>query len=191
MGLRLVTPATADIVTLAEAKSHLHVLFDDDDVYIQSLCDAARDWLTGETAWLGCSVVSQVWELTRESFPSGKIVIPRPPLITVDGVFYTPADGGAEVEIADFRTIGATTAYNGYILPAKNSAWPETDNEPGSVRIAFTAGFASVPPAIRHAAMLLVGHWYENREASSESKMEGLPMAVDALLYPYRNWGAQ
>ncbi|MGK9199016.1 head-tail connector protein [Sinorhizobium meliloti] len=190
MSLRLVTPATAEIVTLAEAKAHLRIDFNDDDTYITALAGSAQDWLSGENNWLGRSVVEQGWELTLERFPSGRICLPKPPLISVSGVFYTPSDGGAEVEIMDFRELDVGVSEGGYILPAKNTDWPETDGEPGSVRVTFAAGYAAVPKSIKHAALLMIGHWYENREAASETKITDLPMAVDALLYPYRNWRA-
>lgn len=188
MSLRLVTPAATTIISLVEAKAQCRVLHEDEDTYIADLIDAAQDWIAGEKSWLGRGVVEQEWELTLSAFPDGRVDLPRPPLVSVDGVFYTPSGGGAEVEITTFRTINAAMADGGYILPAKNTEWPETDNEPGSVRVAFTTGFATVPPAIKHAMLLMVGHWYKNREAASEANMSDLPFAVDALLYPYRNW---
>ena len=40
---------------------------------------------------------------------------------------------------------------------------------------------------VRLAMLLLVAHWYEHREAASEvSGIKVLPLAVDALLGPYR-----
>lgn len=188
MSLRLVTPAAAEIASLAEAKAHLRVLHDDDDAYITGLAGVAQDWLSGENNWLGRSVVEQGWELTLDRFPSGKICLPKPPLIEVTGVFYTPSNGGAEAEITDFREVDVGVSNGGYILPAKNSDWPMADGEPGSVRIVFTAGYAEVPTSVKHAALLMIGHWYENREAATGIKLSDLPLAVDALLYPYRNW---
>lgn len=41
-------------------------------------------------------------------------------------------------------------------------------------------------PSVQHAVKLLVGHWYQNREAVGE-RMEAQPMAVRALLEPLRN----
>ncbi|MGZ2429590.1 head-tail connector protein [Rhizobium redzepovicii] len=187
MGLRLKT-AVAPIVSTADAKAHLRVMHDDDDAYIDGLIAAAGDWLFGENSWIGRSAPDSEWELTLCAFPSGKLDIPRPPLVSVDGVFYTPSDGGAEQEITGFRTIGE--GANGYILPAKNEDWPSTDGEPESVRIEFTAGYSALPASIKHAALLLIGHWYENREAATEAKLSDMPLAVDALLMPYRNWPA-
>ena len=40
---------------------------------------------------------------------------------------------------------------------------------------------------LRLAMLLLVAHWYEHREAATEAAgMKALPLAVDALLGPYR-----
>lgn len=40
---------------------------------------------------------------------------------------------------------------------------------------------------LRLAMLLLVAHWYEHREAATEAAgMKVLPLAVDALLGPYR-----
>ena len=41
-------------------------------------------------------------------------------------------------------------------------------------------------PSVQAAAKLLVGHWYQNREAVGE-RLEAQPMAVRALLEPLRN----
>jgi len=185
MTLRLVT-AIAPIISLADAKAHLRVLHDDDNGYISGLVETAGDWLFGENSWLGRAAPSSEWELTQATFPVGRMDIPKPPLVSVDGVFYTPSDGGAEQAITDFRTFGE--GGSGYILPAVDTDWPETDGEPESVRIEFTAGYALLPASIKHAALLLIGHWYENREAVAEAKLSALPLAVEALLMPYRNW---
>lgn len=206
MELRLVTPATADIVTLAEAKAHLRVLSDDEDSYIEALCAAVRDHLTGEGSWLGISVVPETWELTTKRFPWGSdatlwpatwamvngrprdaLPLPRPPLSDVTGVFYTPS-GGSETEITDYRLIGGPALSGAYLLPAKGTTWPVTDGEPGSVRVRYTSGFASPPKPIKHAALLMIAHLYENREAVGEAKMSEMPMAVGALLAPYRSY---
>jgi len=187
MSLRLVTPASATIVSLAEAKAHLRVFHDDEDTYINGLIAAAQDWLAGEKNWLGRSVCEQDWELTLSAFPVGKISLPKPPLVAVTAVLYTPP-GGSEVHLATYREFDAGVADGGYILPAIGEAWPTTSGEPNSVRIQFTAGFETVPASIKNAALLLIGHWFEHREAAAETKITDLPMAVDALLMPYRDW---
>ena len=56
----------------------------------------------------------------------------------------------------------------------------------------YTAGFGAassdVPPNVIHAVKLLVGHFYENREATAAiaGAFVALPFAVDALLAPWK-----
>ena len=43
------------------------------------------------------------------------------------------------------------------------------------------------PPAIRHAVLMLVGHFYGNREAVSDAQVRTTPLGVDRLIAPYRS----
>jgi len=43
-----------------------------------------------------------------------------------------------------------------------------------------------LPAAIRHAALLLVGHFYMNAEAVVTRQSFALPLGVDRLIAPYR-----
>ena len=44
---------------------------------------------------------------------------------------------------------------------------------------------------LRHAGMLLVAHWYRNREAVAAGTLVGVPFTVDLLLNPLRRWSLQ
>jgi hypothetical protein len=46
---------------------------------------------------------------------------------------------------------------------------------------------APVPASVKHAALLLIGHFYNNREAVGTEKLRALPMAVDMLIAPHRD----
>lgn len=41
-------------------------------------------------------------------------------------------------------------------------------------------------PAVDHAILMLVGHFYENREAVSEVATVAVALGVDRLIQPYR-----
>jgi len=43
--------------------------------------------------------------------------------------------------------------------------------------------------SIDQAMLLLVGHWYANREAVTDSNMTEVPLGVHHLLQPYRRMG--
>lgn len=42
---------------------------------------------------------------------------------------------------------------------------------------------------VRTAMLLLVGHWFANREAVSDKSLSEIPLAVNALLQPYKIYG--
>ena len=42
------------------------------------------------------------------------------------------------------------------------------------------------PTPLKHAAMLLAGHWYNQRESVSTSQMHEEPDSLQALIKPYR-----
>lgn len=177
-------------MTLQEAKRHVHAEdFVDDDAYLQSLIDTATAYVDGpEPAWLGRSIGEQEWQLLLDKFPSGCIRLPIPPLQEVTAVEYVGIDG-ATGNVADFREFGVASVNGaGFILPAYGATWPATRDEPEAVRVTFTAGYSAVPPQVKHAVLLLVGEWYENRENASELKLTEIPTAACSLLMPLRFW---
>lgn len=47
-------------------------------------------------------------------------------------------------------------------------------------------GGGSLPPTLQQAALLIAGHWYNQREAVSGVQMAEVPYTVQALIKPYR-----
>lgn len=48
------------------------------------------------------------------------------------------------------------------------------------------AAATPIQPAVRHAILMLVSHWYSNRDAAGEKPSHAVQFGVDALLQPYR-----
>lgn len=191
MWLSPITPAASKPVSLAEAKAHLRYMRTDQDALIEGLIGSATEHLEGRNGILGRALVTQTWEVRLDCFPSrhrGRIELPMPPLQSVTSVKYIDTAG---VE----RTLTSGTDYVtdaqhmiGRIRPAYGKTWPHTIDDEGAVRITFVAGYgdaAAVPNGIRQAILLLVGHWWLNREAVGQA---GGPhaLAVEALTMPYR-----
>lgn len=57
---------------------------------------------------------------------------------------------------------------------------PAADNEEPPREVLFSSG-------IWQAMLLLIGHYYANREAVGQSQTE-VPLGVEALLYRHRKW---
>ncbi len=171
----LVTPPEILPVTLAAAKAHLRVDFSDDDSLIEGLIKAATDHLDGWTGILGRCLVEQTW---AETLDSGSCALGLGPVIEIVNV-------EANVETVDPSLYGLRTDAGGrsFIDCAIS----------GPVTVTYTAGYANtdddqstVPAALKAAILMLVGHWYHNREAVVSSSVSELPLAVASLIAPYR-----
>ncbi len=191
LDLELVTPPSGDVVTLSEAKAHLRVDVDDDDVLIQALIDTAVAHLEGRGGVLGRALLTQTWDLRLDGFPADDsyIDLPLPPLQSVGLIEYTDRDGVTQImATSDYRV--NTRTLVGRVTLAPTKVWPETiADDVGVVRIRFTAGYgaaSAVPPPIKQAILLLVGPWYQNREAVGQVG-QPVALAVEALTAPLRS----
>jgi uncharacterized phiE125 gp8 family phage protein len=195
MALTLVTGPTVEPVTVTEAKSQLRLDIADDDTYIGTLITAAREWVEGQTKR---ALVAQTWDWAIDyGFPwrqGYRIDLPLNPVISVASIAYVDDAGNAATWAADQYT--AVCRQNGsFIVPAYNVSLPVIRNVPNAITVRFTAGFydntaspetGSVPQPLKQAIILLVAHWYENREAAGKAMAEA-PYAVEALISPYRD----
>lgn len=185
MRLRLTVPVSTPIISVAEAKTQCRVLHDDEDQYFVDLVDAAAAYISRIT---GKSLGQETWELCLDGFPPERIAIPKGPLISVDEISYVDPDE-ASATIASFRAFGVGSD-DGFVLPAPDTSWPSTNDEPESVTVTFKSGYATAPAPLKHACLLLISHWYETRSAAMDESMSEPPMAVTALVSPFRNWTA-
>lgn len=214
--VRTVEP-TVEPVTLADAKLHLRVDVTDDDTLITSLIVAARQWceeMTGRSfvtqtwaaklpgfpgmtgiagvpiygvdpAWLPVRAISGVAAFRFA------IRLPRGPVASVTSLTYL--DGTGTQQTLDPATyIVAADEWGATVTPTWGTSWPQALVHPESVVVTYRAGYGStadtVPSPIVAAIKLLIGTWYEQREAVSLSRFtpSEVPFTVDALLSPYR-----
>ena len=188
------TPPAVEPVSVSEAKAHLRVDISDDDSYISTLITAAREWCE---QYLDRTLINTQWTMRLDSFPY-EIELPRPPIATSGtttavSLTYTLGD--------DSTATLSTTAYRvdrnstpGVVRQLRAGTWPANLDDYNAVAVTWWAGYGasgtSVPAAIRHAILMLVGHWYESRSsvlAGSISKE--IEFGVKSLLDSQR-WGS-
>lgn len=191
--LTRITAPAATPVPLAVAKAHLRVDHDDDDELIESLIATATELLDGWNGILGRALVTQTWRADIERFPLCRYLkLPLPPIQSVTSIKYFDT-ANAEQTFAG----AGYSLLNGAVVLANGVSFPAAYDRGDAVRITFVAGWPMTegdepqwtgPAPIRHAILLLIGHWYGLREAVSVSqvKPEAIPLGVDALLSPYR-----
>nr|WP_156647154.1 head-tail connector protein [Lentibacillus sp. JNUCC-1] len=60
---------------------------------------------------------------------------------------------------------------------------------PGDYIVNYKAGYEKIPKSIEQAVLLLVSHFYENRETVIVgTSVVKIPFSVESLLYPYKGW---
>jgi uncharacterized phiE125 gp8 family phage protein len=185
VGLALLQAPAAPIVTLEEAQLHVR----SENVAEGPLLDALVLAATGQAeAYCRRRFVTQRWRLTLDEFPADAIVLPHPPLATVESVKWVDRDvvlqtlAPADYVVRPYETPGE-------IVPARGVTWPSAIDEPDAVQVEFTCGYgdpSAVPEAIRRAVLLLVGTLYANRESVAPVAMQEVPHTVQWLLGPYR-----
>lgn len=199
-GLRVVTAATGEQITLAEAKNHLKL--DDygspashpDDTLIEGLITAAREWAENYT---GRAIVPQTFELVMSRFPTkqctgigDEIPLPMAPIVAVSSVTYLDGAGASQtVATSDYTVDNWSTP--GYVYPINGVSWPNTEVNPGAVTVRYSAGFTlptdspnnlPCPKSVKSAMLLIIGHLYANREQTSDLDLKEIPLGVTSLL---------
>jgi hypothetical protein len=156
--VRVTPPATA-VVLLADLKEHLRVDHADDDALITAYEAAAVAYLDGWRGILGRCILSQQWAVTYGEAGTYRLPLPDVSEVSVDaGTATLEADClGALVTITEAATVTMTCEM------------PE-----------------DALPTVQMAIKLLVGHWYQNREAASDTRIEDAPLAFNALIAPLR-----
>lgn len=191
MSLSLFAAPTLAPVTLQETKDHLRVTHDLDDALISVLIEAAVQNLDGRDGWLGRALMAQTWDYTLDAFPSGmSIPLPLAPVQSITAITYTDADGAAGTTFdSGSYAMGEDLAWSPRVWLGYGLTWPSTRGVPDAAKIRFVAGYATrhdVPAPIKAAILLMIGHLYENREATAETRLIEVPMASQYLLAPYR-----
>jgi uncharacterized phiE125 gp8 family phage protein len=178
------------MIDATAAKAWLKVENSDEDALIGGLVGAAVATIEAQT---GKNMSVKAFTQVLAGFPGCypyAVPLRRGPVVTVTAIEYDPGDGSAAAQVTEFRLV---EGRDGALLPAYGAVWPVTLDGPGTVRISGTAGYADgEAPELDQAALLLVAHWYQNREAvvagAAAAAIE-LPLAVQMLIGPYRPAG--
>lgn len=198
MANRIITAPTTEPVSLEEARSHLRLTAYEgspathpDDDWVEMAIVVAREWIE---EFIEQSVGTQTREEVLDAFPDFEIELPFGPVHSITSLTYL--DENEEEQAVDSEDYFLDTVNRPQVvMPAVDFDWPTTSSGANGIKVRYETGFTNgaspddypTPKRIKMAALLLVGHWYENREASSQNiDVTSLPMGVEALLWPLR-----
>jgi uncharacterized phiE125 gp8 family phage protein len=181
--VRVGAPALSPI-DLLDVRAHLRIDHTDEDPLLQLYIDAATGYLEGPNGILGRVLATQSWRQSYSQF-SDPLRLPGDltPVQSVTTLSYYDADAAAQTMSPNLYRLVTTGALGPYIERTTADPWPATAARDDAVMVEFVAGEAPVPAPIRQAMLLLVGHWYDNREPVSVGNIAAeLPLGVYTLL---------
>ncbi len=177
--------APAPLLDMEAVKQHVRAAeFDDDDALLEIYLATAMAALDGPDGLLGRAIVSQNWSFTVAGPDrDGRVFLPLTPAISLQAITYFDPAGSV---ITPSLTGWALDAGNDFaFVTPPDDVWPALADRWDALTVTYAAGYGTpseVPANIRHIALLMIGHWYKNREAVTDKAMVSLPMAVETLL---------
>ncbi len=185
MSIEISTAPATEPVTLTEAKAHLYVDTSNDDTMITSLIVAARVYAENYTRR---AFITQTIKARYDHFQSF-FEMEKPPLISVSSITYIDTTGSTQTHSSSDYDVDI------YSTPARitegyGTTWPSTRSSvPNTVTIEYVAGYgdaSDVPNTIKQAMLMMIAHWFENRETTITGTTAAVvPFGVDSLLMPY------
>ncbi|HEY5278214.1 MAG TPA: phage head-tail connector protein [Pseudolabrys sp.] len=182
----LLTAPAAEPLTLDEARAFLRVDTHDDDETIAALIVAARLHIEMQTRR---ALITQGWRLTLDGWPAdGRIPVRPGPLRELTAARVYDFSGTATALdlqhfVPDLGVCELAVAPWALMQPTRLAAGIELE-----VSVGYGDTALDVPEPLRHAARLLVAHWYENRGliVPGATSLASLPVSAAALIAPYR-----
>ena len=187
-GLTQTVAPSSRAVSLTDAKRHLRVDGNDDDLAIGTLIDAATGRLEEETYR---QLVSATWRMRLDEWPCDPddgILLPRAPLQSVTSISYVDLNGVTQTVPTSVYVV-APDREPGEIRLKYGQVWPFARNEPNAITIDFIAGYgaaSAVPGLLKSAILLMVGDWFENREDSISGTISKIPTGAQRIIDLYQ-----
>ena len=193
-----VTAPSALAVSLEDAKAFLRYESTEEDALVTNLIEAVT---VQAESFTRRKFIQQTWRLAMDDFPRypsgkydwiGQISLPFPPAISVSHVKYYDSAGTLQTLTPNTDYLVLAEDMPARIVPAPNQVWPDVMvDRADAVQIDFVCGYgaaaSNVPAGIRQAMLIMLAHYFENRQAVAPVQMHELPLACEHLLWPYRD----
>jgi uncharacterized phiE125 gp8 family phage protein len=156
MPLQLFREATAEPLSLAEAKRHLRETTSAQDQLIWTLLAAVRQYAQTKAQ---CQIMAARWKYVLDAFPAGglddaapvrpyglppmAIVLPIGPVLQIASVQYTDMSGALQTLIAGTDYVVDASSDPTRITPPFGKIWPIPLPQIGAVSVTFDAGYAA------------------------------------------------
>lgn len=160
-------------VPLGTIKSALRIDYDDDDAALARLREAALSLIARRTQLVLTPATQYLYMATWRD-----TMFPAIPYVSLASVTYQDSSNVTQTLSASDYWIDNTDG------PIPILRFLETyDQYRGTVITAtYTAGYSTLPNEIIHAVISLVGYWYANPEAGSDTSLSMAPISLEYIL---------
>ena len=171
-------------LSLSDVKNFLRTVPDDDsedNAIIIPLITAAREFLENAT---GRSLAYQTVSCSLLGF--GTVRLPRPPLVSVVSVTYKDKDGVSHTVSSSDYCVDEVEGTISFLSTPSAELYPVNP-----VTITYNTGYTQLPLALRQAMLMLIAHWYSNREAvqiGSRINEVAADFALQHIIHQYKDW---
>lgn len=181
MAIKVVTPAAAAL-SLEQLRRHCKIdppdSANDADTDLSAALAAAQAYAQHYT---GISIGSQTIELALDEFPGGAIQLSQGPVTSITSVTYVDTNGDTQTLDSSAYSLDDYSTPQ-WLLPAADTDWPATYAAANAVKVRYVAGAATLDGALAQALRLLVGLYFDNRDAADRGELSEIPFGVKALL---------
>jgi len=188
--IKTITAPTDEPIDSTEVKKHIAIDSSETtfDTQINDYITAARMYIEAAT---GRQICTATYDLIVDRFPAGRaaINIPKGQLQSITHIKYIDTDG-VQTTLSSSKYKVSDSREPGIIQPAFDEVWPVSRREIDAVEIRFVCGYGdstATPEGIKQAALLLVGHYFEHREAVAFNNVASVvPLALLNILAHYK-----
>lgn len=178
MAYKVTTAPATEPLTRSEVKNYLKVDSTSDDLLIDTLITAARQWVENHCA---LALLPQTILEIFDGLPQdGTLTLRISPMREVSGLHYLDSAGAVQVMASGIYRVDTVTMPP-RIIRKYDQTWPDTQNTPGNASAIYNAGYdnaSAVPAAIKTAMMLTIADMYDNRT----DYVKKMPTAAEYIL---------
>lgn len=179
--LKVTTGPAEEPVTLQEIKLHSRIDTLEDDDLLKGLISAARQQVEQLS---NLRLVTQTLAYSIDELPDNGIIYLTGPVQSVESIEYYDLAGNLQEWDPELYQVD-TSANPGRVMPAYDEDWPDVIDDYNSFIVNYVAGYgaaSAVPAILKQAIKMLVGYWYNQREAVSETQGYEVPYAVESIV---------
>lgn len=175
MAIKIISPPSVEPITLEEAKQHLRVDGNDDDLLIQSLIKQAREWCED---YQNRKYITQTLDFVLDTFPNGNAIVFNScsPVQKVESIKYYD-ENRQEYLFDESNYIADLDGFVNRAVLDRGKQWPKIELQSvNAVRVRVVAGYGDdgdkVPEAIKWAIILQMKLLYDDYRPEEKTKLE-------------------